>query len=263
MYTILKEVMKRRWLYMFCVEIFKKIKINMCETNYVISSKGAVINDTTGKTLTPFIAGKGYYYVHLSILGKKMNRSVHRLVAKAFIDNPNNLPVVNHKFGTPVGKLINEVWNLEWVTYSRNNIHAYDNKLNTHIGIHSHFNKYPEHIIHSICKEIELGTRLRDISTQQHIAFHLVSDIYYRFRWRVFSKNYKFVNNDILYSRYTNMKDLRNNIWYYLFDNRTNEEIINILKLDNVRYIENTIDYYRKLKEGSTNIENYYQIDSD
>ena len=41
----------------------------------------------------------------------------HRLVAEYFIDNPNNLPVVNHK---DENKLNNNVNNLEWATYSQN-----------------------------------------------------------------------------------------------------------------------------------------------
>lgn len=68
----------------------------------------------------PFIAG-GYYQLTLDIDGQHSNEMIHRLVAKAFIDNPENHPYVNHKDGN---KLNNCVDNLEWCTASDNAKHA-------------------------------------------------------------------------------------------------------------------------------------------
>lgn len=68
----------------------------------------------------------GYYVVNLRVQGKANIRCVHRLVAEAFIPNPENKPTVNHKDGN---KQNNNIDNLEWATYRENNIHAIKNNL--------------------------------------------------------------------------------------------------------------------------------------
>lgn len=75
-----------------------------------------------GKLIKGEIVRAGYKRVHVSHEGKSYKFLVHRLVAEAFIDNPQKLPVVNHKDGN---KLNNYVDNLEWITYSGNLAHAY------------------------------------------------------------------------------------------------------------------------------------------
>lgn len=69
----------------------------------------------------------GYLVVGLTKNGKEKNYFVHRLIAKAFIPNPNNYPVVNHLNGI---KTDNSIKNLEWTTHAENNRHAVRNKLN-------------------------------------------------------------------------------------------------------------------------------------
>ena len=94
--------------------------------NYYIYDNGDVLNITTNKILKGSIGQHGYKYYRLSYNNQKKMFYAHRLVAEAFIDNPDNLPVVNHKDGN---KLNNNIDNLEWVSYSYNIEHAHKEKL--------------------------------------------------------------------------------------------------------------------------------------
>lgn len=91
--------------------------------NYLIDEKGNVYNSSTATYLKGSIGENGYRYYRLSKNGKKKMFYAHRLVAETYLDNPNDLPVVNHINGN---KLDNQLSNLEWVTYSENTQHWKD-----------------------------------------------------------------------------------------------------------------------------------------
>ena len=68
-----------------------------------------------------YITQHGYKRIKLSNAGVEKHLTIHRLVAKAFVDNPNNYKIVNHK---DLNKLNNIADNLEWCTQKDNVQHA-------------------------------------------------------------------------------------------------------------------------------------------
>lgn len=97
------------------IEIWKDIKDY---PNYQVSNLGNVKNIKTNKMLKPFATGNEYLKVALSNKSNKKQFLIHRLVATAFIPNPNNLPEVNHI--KEFEKTNNKVENLEWCDHSYN-----------------------------------------------------------------------------------------------------------------------------------------------
>jgi len=118
-------------------EIWKDIK--GFESEYKISNMGRIISKerkVSGKNnsirtifekeITPTFNGKGYLVVALYKDGKRYFKKMHRLVAEAFIPNPDNKPEVNHINGDKT----KNIWtNLEWVTTKENCIHRQNNGL--------------------------------------------------------------------------------------------------------------------------------------
>ena len=115
------------------VEIFKRI--DGCP-NYSISNHGNVWSDFTTKILKHGINDEGYHLVGLRKNGKGATRRVHRLVGLAFIQNPNDKPIVDHIDGDPSN---NHVKNLRWASFEES---AWNTKSSNPFGkgVYKHTN---------------------------------------------------------------------------------------------------------------------------
>lgn len=122
---------------------------------YEISSDGHIRNSKTKRVLREFLGADGYLRTQFD--GK--TRLVHRVVASVFLENPSNLPEVNHIDGN---KTNNSIENLEWCTRNDNLKHAYSCGLRTARGTHNAHSKLSEDDVyyirtHYIPRDIEFG----------------------------------------------------------------------------------------------------------
>ncbi len=105
----------------------------------------------------------GYYQVKLYHNNVRKNYSVHRLVGLHYLDNPNNLPQINHK---DYNRLNNHVTNLEWVSSRENNCHRYlnNNTTSKYIGVSYDKSKkrWESKIFHN-GKNVKLGSFKNEI----------------------------------------------------------------------------------------------------
>lgn len=94
---------------------------------YEVAPCGAIRNAKTLRWLSPSVKDDGYTSVKLFKDGRGYQKSVHRVVAEAYLPNLESKPQVNHK---DLNKKNNDVSNLEWVTQEENLAHAIRNGTN-------------------------------------------------------------------------------------------------------------------------------------
>ena len=139
-------------------EVWKPVPLKDFEKLYEISNYGRVRSNGTYNTckkgiMKPMTDPSGYYHVRLYNKGLSKDVSIHRLVALAFIPNPNNYGYVNHKDENTKN---NVVENLEWCTNSYNLIYSNGIKV-------AQYSKNGEFIkmfncVHDASKELNIPT---------------------------------------------------------------------------------------------------------
>lgn len=160
---------------------------------FAVDIEGNVCNITTGNSCKPQLTPDGYLRVTTKYKGKSRNAVVHRLLAIAFIPNPNQLPQVNHIDGI---KTNNSIDNLEWCTNQDNSDHANSSGLrDSMLGEGSHFNVHSEDIIKTVCEMLQEGCRNIDICRTLDLPKTLVSDVRNKRSWTQLSDNYHISRN--------------------------------------------------------------------
>ena len=161
-------------------ELWKSVK---GFTDYKVSNQGKVksFKLNTEKILKQCNDKKEYLLVKLSKSRNSKTKTVHRLVATAFIPNPDNKPQVNHKDGN---KQNNCVDNLEWVTQSENDIHAFKIGLKTQQGIENANSKLSENDVLGIRGLYLDGLTQKEIAKIYLINQSNVSIIINKKRWK-------------------------------------------------------------------------------
>ncbi len=125
-----KQLIGGEWKGMCGINEMEEKWIKGFQNKYSVSDEGEVFSYISGskKRLMPNKNQDGYLCVALGLGYKKTMKHyrIHRLVAEAFIENPDGKATVNHKDGI---KANNNVANLEWNTHQENMEHAFENGL--------------------------------------------------------------------------------------------------------------------------------------
>lgn len=104
-------------------EISSLGRVKSKERYYIRRGVKVVVRE---RILTNHLGKRGYPEVKIRLNGKSRNKTIHRLIAIAFIDNPNGYPHINHKDGDKTNFAIE---NLEWCTHLQNMRHAFASGL--------------------------------------------------------------------------------------------------------------------------------------
>jgi hypothetical protein len=145
---------------------------------YEVSTTGLVRSKSTNKLLTPSKLRNGYMNIKLYQNFKQKNLLLHRVIAIAFIPNPDNRKTVNHKDSNRAN---NSLDNLEWSTQSANVIHGYTDGLHNTKGVKNGNSKLTAE---QVLKIREDQRSYPEIAIDYSIAPTTVGNIKNRYIWK-------------------------------------------------------------------------------
>lgn len=168
-------------------EIWKDIK--GYEGKYKVSSFGNIFSLKSNRLLSPHTNKRGYVYIVFGDNGKEKGFRVHRLVAEAFIPNPENKPHVNHIDHV---KNNNNVNNLEWCTVKENIQASVLAGKNGHKGEKNATAILSDQTVREICILLQQGERDVDVAKKYSVNKIYVNSIRHGRKWLHISKDFNF-----------------------------------------------------------------------
>lgn len=180
------------------MEVFVDIK--NFEDKYQISNLGNVRSKKSKLLLRHLCNKKGYHYVNLSISKyRKKKEYIHRLVARHFIENPQNKPQVNHKDGNPAN---NNVENLEWCTNEENQQHAVLHNLHYKGETHKD-SKFTEESIKLLPELVAIGFSVTQLNHLTGVANINIEKVINGKTWRQLGLQFTKVRKATSWDNYT------------------------------------------------------------
>lgn len=152
---------------------------------YRVSKCGTILGKR-GHAMSPSFNGRGYLIISLLTGEGRITKAVHRLVAEAWLENPNSLPEVNHK---DCIRTNNHVDNLEWVTHGGNIEYSYLTGNRSAKGENNSRAKITEVTAIQICELLSQGYSAAEVR-DMGFDYTIVRGIKRRKNWKYISDNY-------------------------------------------------------------------------
>ena len=151
--------------------------------DYEINSEGIVRKISTKRIKKSFKRPDGYIGIQLYITKEKVkNYQLHRLIANAFIPNPDNKLYVNHIDSNRENNSLN---NLEWVTFEENVKHGYELGYASNKGSNNGFSVLTEEqVLEMRSKRENDNLTYQQLATQYNVSYGCVAGIIQRKNWK-------------------------------------------------------------------------------
>ena len=224
----------------------KQINIDDIETNYIITPDCKVYNIKTEYLLKAFISNRGYYSINIQLgsRGNYKTRRLHRLYAMAYISNPENKAVINHIDGN---KLNLDPSNLEWASYSENNIHAYITGLKMptkHEPETCNLTTHTRYEVELVCDLLQSGLSPKKISKEYNLGYDFIQKIRRGITWTEISSKYEFPDIQRYSSIFSPDEMMRMN--YYFSLGYSVRQVIDSMGYEYNEHIRGNVKYQKQ-----------------